>query len=616
VYLWALELQAVYGTDFEPILDRIADSITILWTLVIWSLLFCAGISLIAFFSVPSKICRANEIACRALCILISGFFLARWINKWAAALPEGHLIPELLLFVVAVLYVAARRRRRQSEPASLSLIPSWRDCFVYTVVPLLCLSIVILGFAIANHRALRKDVLASSRKIRLLPGETSPVSPNVILITSDSMRAQSISLYDQRGEPTPFLEQIGDSSSVYLHAHANSTMTVTTLTSLLTGKHPFTHGRLTREFPPSSNDENLPRLLRKHGYATAAVTSNLEATFPFLGLVGELTEPEQFAFRFLTVSWLRDFGVYPTLMGARMYQDLRIIVPFLGYPRRTSPYGHIEDSLDRARKIISRLQRPFFLFIHIHEPHESYALPSVFSLIQPFLDQLRAGNQPRPQFYAHYEPDLQSVVDDYKGEYHSSVRQVDSELGRFFNLLRRRSWFDDALIIFTGDHGESFERGYMNHGEELYENSTRVPLLIRFPGQTNGERVSGLVQSIDIAPTVLNALRIPVPAWMEGQVLAPGRSPGTRATIATNYRHPDQIFYPLPTKLAIWWDQYKMILTCAPGTTELYNMKTDPEERFNLAEQRDAVVTEMKHQLRLQMAKQSRHTKLVCPNI
>ena len=81
----------------------------------------------------------------------------------------------------------------------------------------------------------------------------------------------------------------------------------------------------------------------------------------------------------------------------------------------------------------------------------------------------------------------------------------------------------NNTLVILTADHGESFERGYFLHGEDLSEQSTHVPFLIRYPGQKKGERIGGLTQSTDIAPTILNVVGVPKPDWMEGQALKPG---------------------------------------------------------------------------------------------
>ena len=74
------------------------------------------------------------------------------------------------------------------------------------------------------------------------------------------------------------------------------------------------------------------------------------------------------------------------------------------------------------------------------------------------------------------------------------------------------KSKSQNTLLVLTTDHGDSFERGFLNHGEDLYENSIHVPLVIKFPGQRKGERLFFPVQSIDIAPTIVETAGIAVP--------------------------------------------------------------------------------------------------------
>jgi arylsulfatase A-like enzyme len=357
--------------------------------------------------------------------------------------------------------------------------------------------------------------------------------------------------------------------------------------------------------------------VLRANGYATAAITSNVDAGFKSLGLSADLTEHEETAFSFLTLSWLRDLGVYPTLLGEQMYADLSVIFPFLGFPQRTSYYGESDDTLDLAKQTISRLREPFFLFIHFHQPHDPYASPSIRTRIKRFLAQFGALKPSELKTFAAYSPESQPMVDNYKRQYEAAVQRVDSALGELIGWLEAKAWFSNSLLIVTGDHGESFERGYMNHGEELYENSTHVPLLIRFPGQRSGQRATELVQSLDIGPTILRALKLSVPPWMEGQPLLLETPPEERATVTVNYKRPENdTVYRLPTKLAIWWDRYKLVVTCAPGTTELYDLVSDPNEQLNLASQNNALADALKRRLKLQIAKQPREPKLACRNI
>ena len=609
VYLWALELQASYGTDFEPLLDRLADAATILWSLVLWTLVICVGVTLPGLLWRWSTICRINQSICRISCILVSALFMTRWLNGWVRPELTSPAIDGLVILAIALVYFMVRRRRRLASAPSTSNLSLWQDCFSFGVLPVLFASIIVLGIRIAISIGPGKIVWAATHAGNSLrDSKAEPPLPNVIFIVSDSLRAQSLSLYGNPSVSTPALERFAERGSIYLETHANSTSTTPSMTTLLTGRHPFEHGRLSREIAPRPDENNLLRVLRNRGYSTAAVSSNGEAALSSSGLNSELTSPEHLAFRFSALSWLCDLGVYPTRLGGRMYEDLSLFLPFLGFPPRASVYGHIQETLEQAKEVLVDLKEPFFLVIHIHEPH-------VFSsTIQTVIKRI---GKKFAVFYAQYDSSLQPEVDGYRAEYEASVRDVDSGLGKFFGFLQRHSWLESSLVIFTADHGESFERGYLGHGEELHENSTRVPLVIRFPHQKTGEKVAGLTQSIDIAPTILRALTIPVPDWMGGQPLMPGVPPENRATVTINFKHPDgNGFYPLPTRIAIWRDQYKLIVTCASGALELYDVKRDPLEQFNLWSQRTNVVEDLKRELKLEMAKQSHEPTLVCPNL
>jgi hypothetical protein len=616
-YLWLLELQAVYGNDFEPLLDSLADASAILWTLVFWIAVICAAILPAGLMWSRSTLSAVNQRLSRIACLVISGIFFLRWINASVLLSNVSLSIYILTVILVATVYVTIRRRRMKGLKSRSLDLPSWDDCFFIGVVPLFLVSVVIMVAKIQPYdtgKALRR---VASAKEQTETTRTGVASPNVILVVSDSLRAESMSIYGNQAVPTPGLARLAQTSSLYLDTHANGTMTVPSMTALLTGKHPLIHGRLSREIPVRVDRENLLRLLRRYGYETAAVTSNIGAALGALGFAADLSYPENRAFMFLTLDWLRDLGVHPTLMGGRMYEELSTFFPFLGYPLGTSPYGNVKVTLSRAAQIVPRLKEPYFLLIHIHEPHESEALQTISGFIHLLVNALWLKTSSGVGYYAYYDRTLQPLVDDYRSRYERLVRAVDTEMDKFLRSLEQRSAAGNTLLIFTGDHGESFERGYLNHGEELYENSTRVPLIIRFPGQKSGERVSGFTETIDIAPTILRALKIPVPDWMGGQPLEPESHPDLRATITINFRHPEgNAFYPLPTKLAVWWDRYKLIVPCAAGDAELFDLVTDPEERMNLANWRPDLVRRLKSTLAAQMAKQMHEPKLHCPNI
>jgi len=415
VYLWILALQSVYGTDFEPVIDILADAASILWTMILWAAVLAALVSLTTLWLPQLSVCRINEVVCRSGIILVSAFYLVLWLNRWRAFIGAGYAVHFGMIVLTAGLYYLARRRRIGSAHALAvgDNAPSWREVFSYAVLPLLFASVAVLGIRIVDAYFERKEVTAAPSEPTALKQAAALSSPNIIVIVADSLRAQSLSLYSRSGVATPKVEQLGETASVYLDTHANATMTAPSLTTLLTGKHIVHHGRLYRDLPAYPSAQNLLQILRSHGYATAAVTSSHEASMHALGFSSELSQPENFAFRFLTLGWLRDLGIYPTRLGGRMYRDLHLLFPWLGFPGRTLPDGNINDTLERARLMIAAARRPFFLFIHIHdEPHESHTLPSWSLLARRLWSQLVEKKKFELEPYKHYDRSLQPEVD------------------------------------------------------------------------------------------------------------------------------------------------------------------------------------------------------------
>ncbi|MGE5220415.1 MAG: sulfatase [Chloroflexota bacterium] len=615
VYLWALVFQASYGTGILPLLARLADASVILWTLVFWTGVLCAGIAFLGLIFSTSLLARANKIVCWVCAVWTTAIFLIRWFQRWHRSHGDREIDYWLIVLTLAVLYLMIRWSRTRGSRTDVPLDTVWQDSFSFLVCPILLLSVATIALRVAVQQM---TIASGFFPFAALPSkETRDHLPNVILIVADSLRAESMSLYGHPTRTTPLIDRFAASSTAYLNTHSNATSTTPSMLSLFTGKSPLRHGRLTRVLPIRSEPEDVMMILGDSGYVIGAISSNVEATYHSLGLENQLSRPESVEFNFITFSWLRNLGVFPTRFGGRMYAELVSLLPFLGYPNPTSVYGRIDQTLAAARQAVTELRRPFFLSIHIHEPHESYSAGASAIDTLPKGNSSGSGTKVPVAFYAHYDRRLQPLVNAYKRRYEASVRVVDKELGAFFDFLEGQSWFGNSLIIFTGDHGESFERGYLGHGEELYENSTWVPLVIKYPGQTKGERVVGITQSIDITPTILRALALPVPDWMEGHALMPSTAPAKRFAVATNYKSPSAtIFYPLPTKLALWWEQYKLIVACGQKHTELYDLRNDPGEQHNIADSESALVSGLEHRLKDQLARQPHHPKLRCPSL
>lgn len=616
VYLWTLQLTADFAiNDPEPIFDRLADCSAILWTLVCWSASAVVGLCLVALLTRRALLIDLNERAAKFVLVAITALAFVRWLLNWANLLGNPEIVTFVLVLLLLVIggWVWFRRRRPTRDDPNL---PSLDDGWSFFAVPILIGTAIILIVTVGKHLMLLRDNRAELRQNGQvkLPDEKSRKSPNVVLIVADALRAQSMSLYGSRRKTTPFLEQFANRSGVYTQMYSNSTSTRTSLTSILSGKLPFSHGRLTKFLPVYDKPENLVRVLRKNGYTTAAIASNSDATFYLLGLTHELVYGDYPNFRRLTLSWLRDNGVYPTSPGSRMYDELAQYLPFMGFPDKTLGYGPAGATFKVAADFVAKLPEPFFLFIHVHEPHNPYVSPPPFRNKYAKLDYDKVEEKIPSDYYSRYKPELQPFVDAWKDHYDEAIEYLDFELGRFVSQIKRSRKASHSLLIITGDHGESFERGFLNHGEDLYESSIHVPLVIQFPGQSRGYRSNAPVQSVDITPTILHTAGIAVPNWADGAVIDEHADWRERYRVVVNYKDPDRSgIHEMPTKLAIRYGQDKLIVSCDTGGSELYDIEQDPAESRDQSESNAPAARKLWRKLRHYLDTQKGERKMAC---
>jgi arylsulfatase A-like enzyme len=607
VYLWLLELRAAVGTDSEPIAAWLADCAAILLTLVLWTILFCLPIALAGIAVGAARMRRFNRSTVKACLVLITALHFVRWLLSWRI-FPTGLDLGPVVLGAAAIgLTVLAIKQRKHPRAGPDAALPSLEECFSFGALPALVGAIALIAArVVGDQMSWPHNATASA--------ESGQSRPNIILVVADALRAQSMSLYGYRRVTTPNLDRWARSATVYLENHANSTSTKPSMTTILTGKHPLAHGRLTKAQPPDRSGENLLRELRDHGYYVGAVTSNEDASLKLLGFGSFLSAKESAAFQNLILSWLRRYGIHPTPTGGRVYQSLAQFMPFLGYPSKTAHYGFADDTLAAAKDFVAHARKPFFLFVQVHEPHDPYEAPPSFRGMYSMPSPPAARRTLSSSHYARYGASSQSEADAYKDQCEESVRYSDETLGRFLDEIDKLMQPEESVVVITSDHGESFERGYMNHGEDLFENSTHVPLVIRFPRQERGERLSGLTQSVDIAPTLLTVAGIAAPKWMDGRALYPDQTPGTESTLTLNFKDPiGQRIFDTPTKFALWSKPYKLIQNCETRHALLYNLADDPGEKVDLTKAAPRVPNEMQTLLKGKLARQVKGPKITC---
>jgi choline-sulfatase len=355
---------------------------------------------------------------------------------------------------------------------------------------------------------------------------------PNIVLITLDSTRADRMGFLGARIGLTPNLDGIAHQGLVFAHAYAQAPVTVASAATVLTGVYPQTHRASEFAVPLATSLPYLPDLLRSSGYRTAA----------FVGSI--LLDPRNGPFQ----GYDRGFEVY----DAGFHQPQRGESRFQSVERRGN------DVVERATNwLTGNKQRPFFLWIHLHDPHAPYGT-----------------------------------------SYDHAVAANDAAVGKLFSVLRRQSLYDDALIVIVSSHGESLSaHGEETHGVFLYDETVHVPLILKLPkNQMAGKQIGNRARLLDIAPTVLTEAGIPIPAQMQGQSLM---------RIAQTSSQNDQPAYSrseLPQQgfgcsVLESWRAGKYLYIRAPKP-ELYDLSADANAAHNLAQSSKATLETMAAQV------------------
>jgi arylsulfatase A-like enzyme len=258
-----------------------------------------------------------------------------------------------------------------------------------------------------------------------------------------------------------------------------------------------------------------------------------------------------------------------------------------------------------------------FFLFLHTFQPHSPYACPypykSMFLEEDPrwrHLDLMSfLGGMPGI-FKKLSEKDRQNIIGLYDGE----IRYTDEELvGPLIEALKNLGLYERTMIVFTSDHGEEFfEHHGWGHGHSLYDESLKVPLIIKFPGSRfKGKKVKDIISLVDVFPTVLEEMGIDRSGLeLDGRSLFPlvtGKEDGDRTFFADVAAH--VLASRIPQRTAMNRGKEKLILNKRFGpddlrffvhpppafsAVELYDLADDPEERNNLADQRSSLANQI----------------------
>jgi choline-sulfatase len=369
-------------------------------------------------------------------------------------------------------------------------------------------------------------------------PDQTS--SRNVFLITIDTLRADHVHCYGYERIQTPAIDQLAADGIRFTEAFTPSPITNSSHASILTGLLPSSHGVSDFGIPLAAGHTTLAQLLQRRDYRTAA----------FIGAV--ILDSKALAPGFD--------------LGFDYYDN------FPAQAQSKSRWGRIER---RGMEVVQRAETwldahpagPHFVWLHLYDPHDPYEPPPPYS--ETYRDRL------------------------YDGE----IAYADSALGHFLAYLKKQGWYEGALIVVTGDHGEGLgEHHEDTHGIFLYDSTTHVPLIVKLPSKRQaGKTVDAQVRTTDIMPTILGLLGVAAPANLDGDSLETFLT-GVEAAPRTAFGQTD---YPLRFGWAplrsVRTEDFKFIEAPKP---ELYDLRADPGETHNHYVPWDGTVQKLRRSL------------------
>ena len=364
-------------------------------------------------------------------------------------------------------------------------------------------------------------------------PPESRPVAdavrPPIVLISIDTLRSDRLPAYGYEGVDTPAIDRLAGDGVLFERAYSHVNVTLPSHASIFTGLLPSDHG--VRDNAGYRLDETIPTLaaeLNRHGYATGGFVSS------YMLRSGTGID--------------RGFEVYDDGVG---FETGRL----LGKIQRAGT-----DTLAATSEwLASVADEPFFLFLHLYEPHAPYEPPPPF-----------AGRYGNP----------------YDGE----VAAADAVVGELIRRLEELGVYEDALVVLLSDHGEGLmDHGEMDHLIFIYREVLQVPLIVKLPqGERAGERVAANAQLSDVAPAIYSVLGLAPPAEMAGVDLLGlnevrvGEPP--RQIVSESV-------YP---RIHFGWSELASIVEgdlhfIESPDPELFRLSEDPQERNNVIQEERA---------------------------
>ncbi len=413
-----------------------------------------------------------------------------------------------------------------------------------------------------------------------LIPARESESTraPDVVLISIDTLRADRLGCYGYERDTSPNLDRLATNGALFEHCSSPSPWTLPAYGTLFTSSYPTEHragvsekadiwvkGGAASDYKRQGQSlaleaPTMAESMARAGYMTAGIYSN-----PFLN-------PKSMVDRgFGSYTWYQYNALSAVQLAKEWWQ--------------------------------AKGAAPRFLFLQVTDPHYPYAPPS------PFDERFAGRSLDSIPNYPHPLPALRNNEQSAERKkllsdlYDAEVAFTDEQLGAFLELVRAGEGPNGTLIVLHSDHGEElWDHERFEHGHSMYEELLRVPLVFHWPGQIGATRVAGRVRSMDVFPTVIDLLGLPLPENLRGTSLRAHMGDEPLALELVSYS--ESILWGRPyvefdEAKALTLDGYKVVVGDNNGLVQLFDLSADPLEKRDLAGEMPARAQELSELLK-----------------
>ncbi|NQZ95866.1 MAG: sulfatase [Myxococcales bacterium] len=380
----------------------------------------------------------------------------------------------------------------------------------------------------------------------------------SIVLVTVDTLRADHLGSYGYFRDTSPHLDRLASESLLFENAYATSSNTLPSHVSILTSTYPARHGvegnfRFYKH--PLATDDSLQSMaqrLRAAGFDTAAFTS-----------ASALAEPSGVA------------AGFASFYGTPPYDSVKQRTEF-----------RAEQTVSAALEWLSTAAAPFFLWLHVFDPHLPYAAPA------PYQDFFATS----PELHAFMrERRIPRHLAGAANAYDDEIRYADAQLGRLFERLRE---LGPVAIVVTADHGEGLGQHRHEKHSEIWNEQLRVPLIVHLPNGYRGRRTD-LASTVDIFPTLSGALNLHLDfGSSDGIDLLAGSRSHLVSQTPVSIEQPRADYAIVGSSIDDTVLRHWKLRTRKDGRHQLFDVAADPHELSNLASARPATRSELKRNL------------------